>query len=296
MGSGHDYWQLWDATSGALHRVGATHNGTGACICEVDGLEMLLQAGCPVVAPMPGSGFFSVGFAPCGEKFATGSRDGEVVVWDAQTGEAEHRVQGSGSMDAETGNAAMCLTFSAGGARLACVNGTGSIDVWDMMSSALLLTIPAPHGFDPDPHTHCASVSFSPTDNRRLISAGVGRRTHLWDVDSGEKIRSIEGRQFAVFSPDGRSIATARAKRRRDVDLVDAESGALLLRMVGHEKRVICASFSDDGSKLATGSNDDTCTLGRRREQAGFGQRRRHLQGGRCGGVEVWDSRHTTRG
>ena len=198
-----------------------------------------------------------MGFAPCGERFATGSRYGAVVVWDAQTGEAEHRMQGSGTMDAPTGNAALCLTFSAGGARLACVNGTGSIDVWDVTTSALLLTIPAPHGFAPDPLTHCASVSFSPTDNRRLISAGVGRQIHLWDVDIGEKIRSIGGRQFAVFSPDGRSIATARAKRRRgcDVELVDAESGALVLRIVGHEGPVTCASFSEDGSKLASGSN-----------------------------------------
>jgi len=54
---------------------------------------------------------------------------------------------------------------------------------------------------------------------------------------SGERIRSIAGFTFAafppVFSPDGCTINTASSRDARVVHLVDAESGALLLEMLG---------------------------------------------------------------
>ncbi|KAJ1478378.1 quinon protein alcohol dehydrogenase-like superfamily [Baffinella frigidus] len=249
VGEIDEKWKLWDAASGALHRVGATHDGTGACICAVqDVAQRVLHEGCPVVAHI--WELTTLAFSPCGQRFATGGEDGAVIVWDSQTGEAGQRMQGG------AGRAIWTVSFSADGARLASGNDDCSIRVWDVATGGLLRTIPAAHdGF-------LVAVCFSPTDNRILASAGASSQTHLWDVDSGEKIRSIAGSRFAVFSPDGRTIASAIANTTRDLRLIDAESGALRFRLVGHEDHVSCASFSvDDGSKLASGSSDGTCKV-----------------------------------
>ena len=86
VGRCEEQWKLWDAASGAVHRVGPKHDGKGACICVVPDVgQRVLQEGCPVVAHT--SGLCAVAFS--GQRFATGGFDG-VIVWDAQTGTAEH--------------------------------------------------------------------------------------------------------------------------------------------------------------------------------------------------------------
>ena len=92
------HWTLWDTASGAVHMEGATEqehaDGTGACLCEVDNLGHRLQhEGCPVVAHT--AGLSAVVFSPCGAKLATGGSEHAVIVWDADTGEAERRMEGN---------------------------------------------------------------------------------------------------------------------------------------------------------------------------------------------------------
>ena len=104
-------------------------------------------------------------------------------------------------------------------------------------------------------------MNFSPTDSRTLATLGHDL-VRLLDVDSGELVKSFEARVFSVFSPDGCTIATASADGARDVLLVDVESGAVRLRLVGHLGYVSTATFSgDDGSTLASGSHDGTCKV-----------------------------------
>jgi WD40 repeat protein len=81
------------------------------------------------------------------------------------------------------------------------------------------------------------SVNFSPINDRILVTKGGDSHIHVWDIESGEKVRSMAGLAFAAFSPvlspDGRTVAIASTRDARDVHLVDVESGALLLEMAG---------------------------------------------------------------
>jgi len=117
VGCDGEQLKLFDVSTGALHRVGATHDGTGACICVEDIPRRLLQEGCPVVAHT--AAIHVVAFSPCGGRFATGDRDGAVIVWDAETGKVEYPVIGhSGCVRS--------LSISADGERLA----SGCVDRW----------------------------------------------------------------------------------------------------------------------------------------------------------------------
>ena len=247
-----DAWKIWGAASGEVHTVAATHDGTGSCICEVDFAltgRRVLEDRCPVIAHT--AGLRAVAFSPCGQRLATRGSDGAVILWDARTGEAEQRMKG---MAGE----ASAIAFSADGARVASGSGNTSLDVFDATTGALLRTIE--QDFEQDEVLTC--VSFSPTALSILATAAEYPKIHVWDIDSGDMIREIAGCFcVAIFSPDGRTIATTSCVREGEVQLMDAESGEMRVTMDGHGNTVNTASFSQDGSKLAAGGEDGFFTV-----------------------------------
>ena len=156
-------------------------------------------------------GVRAVAFSPCGQRIATGNKDSVAVLWDTETGETQQRMRPCSS--ACSFKAACSLSFSADGARLASAVNYGSTCVWDAATGAILQTINC---------TQTSTVHFSPTESRTLGCALNGQAT-LWDINSGKVIRSFEGTVFAVFSPDGQTIATC-GNSHRDVQLVSPET------------------------------------------------------------------------
>ena len=76
--------------------------------------------------------------------------------------------------------------------------------------------------------------------------------------ESGEMILGLGTLRAAVYSPDGKHIATAGSL---GAFLWDAETGALLRTFRGHTSGILSVAFSPDGTRVLTGSRDETAKL-----------------------------------
>jgi tricorn protease-like protein/mono/diheme cytochrome c family protein len=105
----------------------------------------------------------------------------------------------------------------------------------------------------------CAfAVAFSP-DSKLLAAAGADRVIHVWAVESGKEILTIEDHADWIldlaFSPDGQRLASAsRDKTSKVFDVIKKES---LVTFPGHAETVYTVAFAPDGKTIATGGGDN---------------------------------------
>ncbi|WP_437778268.1 AAA-like domain-containing protein [Sorangium sp. So ce1097] len=85
----------------------------------------------------------------------------------------------------------------------------------------------------------------------------------VWGPAVGQEVLAGHGGAVhdAVFSPDGRSVATASADGNARVFRLGGHDEPLVLR--GHDLAVVAVAYSRDGSRLATASTDGTVRLWR---------------------------------
>lgn len=96
-------------------------------------------------------------------------------------------------------------------------------------------------------------LAFSP-NGEFLVTSGYGANaTRLWSTATGQLIAALDG-IGPSFSPDGHVLMTVGKKT---VKLWNT-TGKLMLTLSGHEGDITSATFSPDGTLLATGSDDGT--------------------------------------
>ena len=107
------------------------------------------------------------------------------------------------------------------------------------------------------------AVAFSP-DSTILASGSWDTTVILWDVESGQVLRTLEGHtdhvESVAFSPGGQMLASGSQDSM--VILWDVESGQHV-RQFGGMGMVHSLAFSPDGQTLAAGATDSTVTLWR---------------------------------
>ena len=140
----------------------------------------------------------------------------------------------------------------------------------------------------PTPHNDwVCSVAFSP-DGKLLVSAGGsefkperngGKTTgqvKLWDVTAGKELGELTGHTnkvfSAVFSPDGKTLATGSADQT--VRLWNVATRKQRAVLEGHADAVWSVAFSADGKTVASASADRTVKLW----DAATGKERRYPQ------------------
>jgi WD40 repeat protein len=89
-----------------------------------------------------------------------------------------------------------------------------------------------------------------------LIATADETTTRIWTT-TGQLLFTLDGKA-PFFTPDGRSIVTIK---RKNATVWDAVTGKLKFTLAGHERDITSMTFSRDGSKLATGSEDGTVKI-----------------------------------
>jgi dipeptidyl aminopeptidase/acylaminoacyl peptidase len=252
--------RLWDAASGRERRL------LGRQVGEV----------------------WSVVFAPDGKTLASGGpSDGTVHLWDMETGVELYR------FGADHRGGGRALVYSADGKWLVSAAGSDpSVHLWDAVGGEHLRkmtwhTRPAdgvalsPDGrlmatvawdrtlrlWDLDtgkarvlPVEQDECVEFSP-DGRLLVVAGHGGNgVALWDPAAGTELRRIaphlKSVQLALFSPDGRTLATGHEDMVYLWELATGQERAHFQEVKGNTIHAL--AFRPDGQAVASGSLNGT--------------------------------------
>jgi WD40 repeat protein len=215
----------------------------------------------------------SVAWSRKGDLVATVARDGTFWVWDAIRRKivAHHFLDArtQRAIDAERSSTSSLVAqaalsasrgrpqvaFSPDGSRLATLDSSGAIRLWNTSDWTPISTLP-------ESAAAPASLFFSP-DGTTLAVTSQGR-AQLYDPATATLRRIVRAADEPTvtcgdFSPDGKTIALGTING--NVKCYDHVTGSLATTLVGHVDRISSLCFSPDGRNLATGSWDTTVRL-----------------------------------
>ena len=179
---------------------------------------------------------WSIAFRPDGKVLASAGQDKTVRLWDMNT---RQQIKTFGINLYPSAN----IVFSPDGKMIASGGASDGIDnayLWDADTGICLRTFSerAISGRK----LYVMEVAFSP-DGKMLASTGGEQTTRLWDVNTGQLIRSLTGpiiipseqrripsgqsRQVhaVAFSPDGNMLVSDGSSHRGSIDLWDVNTG-----------------------------------------------------------------------
>lgn len=184
-----------------------------------------------------------------GQALATGGVDGAVRLWDLATGKCEHTLEGhQGKVH--------CMAFSPDQESLVSGGEFSELLVWNLETHRARLLL-GPVG------QHVLWVAFS--SNGLLASTGGDwhdyGETFVWDLNEAEpkcRIRHPRIGRCVAFSPNGQEVAATDDFSTGKIRIYEVDTGKPLASLAGHSSKTMSLLFSDDGSRLITGSDDGT--------------------------------------
>jgi WD40 repeat protein len=181
-----------------------------------------------------------LGFLPDGENAITVWTDGEIRIWNHESGEQVRSVYAGSPY---------CAVMASDGKCLALGNEGGDVEIWDMTTFKLLHRCKGHEGV-------VMSVDFSP-GSQQLVSTGDDGTIRLWDVASGKETRKINpvSAVRVVFSGDGRRLI---GQSPTGFAVLDTATGEEIHIIGSHLAAVSSVVFSPDGKQVVSRSVDHT--------------------------------------
>lgn len=199
----------------------------------------------------------SMDFSADGIHLASGSANGEIMIWDLAAGRDILTLQGPtiGSSPLVR-YAIFAVAFSPDGKHLVSGDTYGQGLIWDTTTGEKLVTIIHEEaignasfpdiGFD---------AAYSPDGKTVAITGGLGT-TRIWDAFTGQELLTLKGHTGPVvsvtFSSDGKWVATA--SRDGSAKVWDAATGLNTLTLAVDSQGAGGVSFRPDGKRLAVGA------------------------------------------
>lgn len=201
----------------------------------------------------------SVAFSPVEPLALTASQDGQIILWNLETGEALTTFNGHGK------NAVNAVSFSPNGKFFASASSDKTTIVWNLSTGDAVFRLRGINGHGEQVN----SVQFS-ADGRYILTASgsfdarsTDNTIRLWNAANGEFIKTFEGHSGrvsqAIFMPDTTAILSVGSDQK--ILLWDIETGQIVRQFGDRNDVVNSVAVSPDGQYALTGSNDATVVL-----------------------------------
>ena len=196
---------------------------------------------------------FTVAVSPDGFLLATGDTDGKISLWQATDG------QQCLTWEAHAGWV-RSIVFSADDRTLFSASDDQTVKQWNLAGECLQV-------FRGHNSFVWTAALFEPPNSSDyhpiLASGGIDRTIKLWDIQSGECLKTLQGHTdwigCVACSSDGRTIASGSLDQT--IKLWDVNTGECLKTLHGHTDDVWSVVFSTDGKMLVSGSADATVKI-----------------------------------
>ncbi|NTW50270.1 MAG: hypothetical protein HGB19_11190 [Chlorobiales bacterium] len=187
-------------------------------------------------------------WSPDGWILASQSADMTIRLWNADTGECLHKLQGNTTQ-------LLCAAFDPVSRALAILTLDGKVIFFDSTNGKEVRSLEIRQ-------QNADSIVIDPT-GRFLAIASTDGQVKIYDSTSGKLRTSLNSHEYRVtsiiFDPTGRFLAVGYFDRV--VKLFEFVSGKLLYSLESHQKSANSITFDPTGHFLAAGCDDRTVRL-----------------------------------
>ncbi|MEM7064696.1 MAG: BTAD domain-containing putative transcriptional regulator [Cyanobacteria bacterium P01_B01_bin.77] len=148
------------------------------------------------------------------------------------------------------------IVYAPDGSVFATGDGAGRVIVWRAVDQRPILAI------DDASTSWIMALDFI-HDGKRLVSEGNPGEINVWDVATGQLVKTLKGHTGIVWTMDTSPNDDFLVSASFDTDLIvwDLTTYDLRHRLTGHTQQINTAVFSPDGKQIASVSVDQTLRI-----------------------------------
>lgn len=229
--TGHTSWVTAIAFSPTERRLASSDGNGKVKLWDLDG-DRTRDLGSHV-------GRAVIAFSPNGQILASASLDQTMKLWEVGTGQCFKTLQGYKHL-------VLSIAFAPDGS-FASAHNDGAMQIWSA-NGQRLRTIGRHQSW-------VVSIAYTP-NGQHLISGSSDYTAKIWQVETGECLKTLQGHTSRVWSVAVMQGTIATGSPDFTIKLWSA-AGECLKTLHGHDCEVWGIAFSPDGQLLASASNHD---------------------------------------